>query len=113
MGMALRRRCARPRDVVAKPSPGFFLQAEDGIRDYKVTGVQACALPIPPIMNLPRCTTAISGQPFEQSRNDVPGAGVCARAGGKVVIQPYRMHETMRRMSIRLVMEPPPTSMLG
>src|SRR5205807_3012403 len=28
----------------------FFFQAEDGIRDYKVTGVQTCALPI---LNLP------------------------------------------------------------
>src|SRR5256885_4790788 len=28
-------------------NPGlFFCQAEDGIRDYKVTGVQTCALPI-------------------------------------------------------------------
>src|SRR5256885_965208 len=26
--------------------PYFFFQAEDGIRDYKVTGVQTCALPI-------------------------------------------------------------------
>src|SRR5256885_9799584 len=26
--------------------PSFFFQAEDGIRDYKVTGVQTCALPI-------------------------------------------------------------------
>src|SRR5256885_9726309 len=26
--------------------PGFFYQAEDDIRDYKVTGVQTCALPI-------------------------------------------------------------------
>src|SRR6266850_4073375 len=26
----------------------FFFQAEDGIRDYKVTGVQTCALPILP-----------------------------------------------------------------
>src|SRR5256885_15474018 len=26
----------------------FFFQAEDGIRDYKVTGVQTCALPIGP-----------------------------------------------------------------
>src|SRR6266850_6940272 len=26
----------------------FFFQAEDGIRDYKVTGVQTCALPIYP-----------------------------------------------------------------
>src|SRR5688500_19160539 len=24
----------------------FFFQAEDGIRDYKVTGVQTCTLPI-------------------------------------------------------------------
>src|SRR5256885_560260 len=29
-------------DVIAY----FFFQAEDGIRDYKVTGVQTCALPI-------------------------------------------------------------------
>src|SRR2546426_10988350 len=27
----------------------FFFQAEDGIRDYKVTGVQTCALPIYPL----------------------------------------------------------------
>src|SRR5256886_9057808 len=26
---------------------GFFFQAEDGIRDLPVTGVQTCALPIP------------------------------------------------------------------
>ena len=26
----------------------FFFQAEDGIRDYDVTGVQTCALPILP-----------------------------------------------------------------
>src|SRR5256885_7921114 len=37
----------------------FFFQAEDGIRDYKVTGVQTCALPIlcatddPPTQVLP------------------------------------------------------------
>src|ERR1022692_3151527 len=32
----------------------FFFQAEDGIRDYKVTGVQTCALPIwyiPPVFH--------------------------------------------------------------
>src|SRR5256885_7218260 len=28
----------------------FFFQAEDGIRDYKVTGVQTCALPICPVL---------------------------------------------------------------
>src|SRR3989454_2567968 len=30
----------------------FFFQAEDGIRDYKVTGVQTCALPILPHLGL-------------------------------------------------------------
>src|SRR5256885_3564154 len=36
----------------------FFFQAEDGIRDYKVTGVQTCALPISPICAaLPRART--------------------------------------------------------
>src|SRR5688500_19172501 len=29
-----------------KDEMDFFFQAEDGIRDYKVTGVQTCALPI-------------------------------------------------------------------
>src|SRR2546426_6504874 len=36
----------------------FFFQAEDGIRDYKVTGVQTCALPILGALNsieLVRC----------------------------------------------------------
>src|SRR5688500_20210652 len=28
----------------------IFFQAEDGIRDYKVTGVQTCALPIYPLL---------------------------------------------------------------
>src|SRR5256885_15276542 len=35
---------AAQRDVIALIV--FFFQAEDGIRDYKVTGVQTCALPI-------------------------------------------------------------------
>src|SRR5205807_9128225 len=32
--------------VVSKMLNFFFFQAEDGIRGYKVTGVQTCALPI-------------------------------------------------------------------
>src|SRR5688500_19553892 len=31
---------------IKKASVSFFFQAEDGIRDYKVTGVQTCGLPI-------------------------------------------------------------------
>src|SRR5256885_4590932 len=38
----------RPLELDRKPPMAFFFffQAEDGIRDYKVTGVQTCALPI-------------------------------------------------------------------
>src|SRR5256886_3921350 len=32
----------------------FFFQAEDGIRDLTVTGVQTCALPISSAMSLPK-----------------------------------------------------------
>src|SRR5688500_19841174 len=32
--------------TTVKIATAFFFQAEDGIRDYKVTGVQTCALPI-------------------------------------------------------------------
>src|SRR5256885_9195030 len=36
----------------------FFFQAEDGIRDYKVTGVQTCALPIcRPFATRPECAS--------------------------------------------------------
>src|SRR5207248_7935848 len=39
--------------------PFFFFQAEDGIRDRTVTGVQTCALPISPaaaLAHAPRAT---------------------------------------------------------
>src|SRR5256885_9870306 len=51
----------------------FFFQAEDGIRDYKVTGVQTCALPIyPPVPGgvlAFSCIHAIARTP--------PGTGGC------------------------------------
>src|SRR5690606_39367081 len=36
----------------------FFLQAEDGIRDFHVTGVQTCALPIYPELGFQETRTA-------------------------------------------------------
>src|ERR1022692_4812042 len=48
----------------------FFFQAEDGIRDYKVTGVQTCALPISA-----QCLPAVPRQQPEQS----PSAGPVPR----------------------------------
>src|SRR2546429_3650172 len=49
------RVCLLPvvRGVIASVCDVFFFQAEDGIRDVAVTGVQTCALPIslPPATN--------------------------------------------------------------
>src|SRR5256885_3041002 len=39
-------RCSEPIHQRVVVVCFFFFQAEDGIRDYKVTGVQTCALPI-------------------------------------------------------------------
>src|SRR6266446_2856956 len=51
----------------------FFFQAEDGIRDYKVTGVQTCALPISEW----DADANITGQPFE-----LPGGKLGFAVGG-------------------------------
>src|SRR5256885_10774176 len=45
----------------------FFFQAEDGIRDYKVTGVQTCALPICP------CPTATAPHRAAATAHRWPG----------------------------------------
>src|SRR2546426_2483658 len=42
---------------IIRSSSSFFFQAEDGIRDYKVTGVQTCALPISPGWDRWGCVT--------------------------------------------------------
>src|SRR3712207_1934824 len=59
----------------------FFFQAEDGIRDIGVTGVQTCALPIserrrerPPLPSGPDVGTAPSTFPV-QLRNSMTGVG--------------------------------------
>src|SRR5262249_57931682 len=41
----------------------FFFQAEDGIRDWSVTGVQTCALPISGV-----AATAITPKPLSSTR---------------------------------------------
>src|SRR5690348_17363296 len=52
MALGARRRVRRWEEEAARvrategASQGFFFQAEDGIRDGRVTGVQTCALPI-------------------------------------------------------------------
>src|SRR5690606_40944592 len=47
----------------------FFFQAEDGIRDFHVTGVQTCALPIS--LPSPRWTRAVPS-PLTETRSALP-----------------------------------------
>src|SRR2546429_2342116 len=55
----------------------FFFQAEDGIRDVAVTGVQTCALPI----YLLRDRDAIFGNDFREQVRDVGICEVLSRPG--------------------------------
>src|SRR5687768_18559994 len=54
----------------------FFFQAEDGIRDVAVTGVQTCALPILPAGGAPLDRALLQLQPGHGSAR----AGAVARA---------------------------------
>src|SRR2546426_4733478 len=58
----------------------FFFQAEDGIRDYKVTGVQTCALPICPTTQSAPAGSAVGSPPsvivHDGSGNPVSGVTV-------------------------------------
>src|SRR5688500_20183584 len=63
----------------------FFFQAEDGIRDYKVTGVQTCALPISitPKVRKPRKATS-SQAPAPRSTSGSPlssCSSICVPSG--------------------------------
>src|SRR2546427_6157017 len=51
----------------------FFFQAEDGIRDLTVTGVQTCALPI------------LTPRPLDAGLSSPSGRGVIVDAGGRFV----------------------------
>src|SRR3712207_7896213 len=48
----------------------FFFQAEDGIRDIGVTGVQTCALPISPTSTAPSSPDARAPDPRTQQGSD-------------------------------------------
>src|SRR5699024_11760952 len=56
----------------------FFFQADDGIRDRNVTGVQTCALPI---YGLPWCISTAARCPLRQTRPlTPPTTPTCTRA---------------------------------
>src|SRR4051794_41831413 len=62
----------------------FFFQAEDGIRDGRVTGVQTCALPIWQRMRLPpAAASAAGGRCCARAAGPRPGCCSSARPGSR------------------------------
>src|SRR6266545_6770802 len=59
----------------------FFFQAEDGIRDKLVTGVQTCALPISPCPPARRRRRGVRRRP--ESNRPCPERGWCGRGASK------------------------------
>src|SRR5256885_15374806 len=83
----------------------FFFQAEDGIRDYKVTGVQTCALPISALV--------IPGEHQRaQDRFGAAGLGALARPVALIGVegagrapQPHALSDVLHRSEERRVGE--------
>src|SRR5947207_6208223 len=57
----------------------FFFQAEDGIRDHCVTGVQTCALPIYLFPAAPRTAQTIASCPRRMQRSFHPDRLRCLK----------------------------------
>src|SRR5690606_40818411 len=64
----------------------FFFQAEDGIRDFHVTGVQTCALPIcwQVLSSIPLTLRRYRGQTMRAISDMTWGAGSIIVGGGTV-----------------------------
>src|SRR2546426_3111435 len=96
----------------------FFFQAEDGIRDYKVTGVQTCALPIYSLVD--GCDVR-GGE--EENPGRVPVQGLDGRppgAAGLVAVRGRRHRLIHQPVPLRVVVpavvgapEPPRRPRLG
>src|SRR5215467_14932585 len=89
----------------------FFFQAEDGIRDYKVTGVQTCALPIS-IVTVTAEFPARAGVEIrahrarQRARSEERRVGKGVDLGGRRIIKKKKkkkknMRETTTRKKIR------------
>src|SRR5256885_9743647 len=95
-------------DLEQENQCSFFFQAEDGIRDYKVTGVQTCALPIWQLEGI-RAGALDSGARLTVERCEAAGGEAANRwytlgvqgASGKQVRQLFERQGEIGRASCR------------
>src|SRR5205807_7404537 len=76
----------------------FFFQAEDGIRDYKVTGVQTCALPISPGLQQPLQQALISAPHLLEHPVDQPYEAPALLFGAEEARAHHRRRSEERRV---------------
>src|SRR5439155_10786614 len=81
----------------------FFFQAEDGIRDGHVTGVQTCALPIYIRMDRPTSSLTITNQAPIRSTSAAELSLLWERAGGSSCKLPTRSIQRRPRSEERRV----------
>src|SRR5690606_40142823 len=74
----------------------FFFQAEDGIRDFHVTGVQTCALPICPRNSGFRSQGSPAKKSKRQDQRGYPTHGVSSRTTQKSTSVIERIQTTGR-----------------
>src|SRR5437016_13210760 len=74
-----------PDEPTYPPRRSFFFQAEDGIRDWSVTGVQTCALPIWFITSHNAPTEAVKNRAAARSAvTSGPWASMAGQVANKV-----------------------------
>src|SRR5258706_5117175 len=73
----------------------FFFQAEDGIRDWSVTGVQTCALPISNMRD--RMLRGVNSSDNDENENENENAHRRDRSNGQPSKKPARDEDELRK----------------
>src|SRR6266481_8656169 len=93
----------------------FFFQAEDGIRDGTVTGVQTCALPISSwSWSLPRAANGADagGHTIMRTRSEERREGKSVDLGGRRIIKKKKNQTKQKEEQAKIITEPTETQIV-